>query len=119
MYSNQFEHHIYTIHLFIRNFAKQIYSKNNAQTQNNRNATSVSRRVSRGEQVAAHRGARRRALAPQRRFGVPFLRRFPRRSRLPLRHHRYPAPPRDTQDGTRRRGLRGLALLRDGYRGGG
>lgn len=49
MYSNQFEHHIYTIHLFIRNFAKQIYSKNNAQTQNNRNAASVSRRVSRGE----------------------------------------------------------------------
>gem|GEM_PF-7096083 len=27
MYSNQFEHHIYTIHLFIRNFAKRSYEK--------------------------------------------------------------------------------------------
>lgn len=27
IYSNQFEHHIYTIHLFIRNFAKQIILK--------------------------------------------------------------------------------------------
>ena len=55
-----------------------------------------------------NRGARRRALAPQRRFGVPFLRRLSARSRLPLRHHRLPPPhPRDSQDGTRRRGLRG------------
>ena len=27
MYSNQFEHHIYTIHLFIRNFTLQSYYK--------------------------------------------------------------------------------------------